>query len=156
MKKKQEIWPWAIVAVFVVFITFIVWAGVRMMNSQVDLVSPDYYQDELVYQDQINKEILTRTLEKEIAVEPNWETGLLTLIYPLDTGDRKVVAGDIHLFRPSDAALDKHYKVVPDQGGQQIINLNEITTGLWRIKINWKEGPFDFYHEEHLFIKKTS
>ena len=152
MKKKREIWPYAIVAVFVVFVTFIVASGVTMLNSQVDLVKEDYYGAELKFQEHINTGILTKSLQKEIEVRSVGDAGEYLLTFPLDTLQRKKVSGDILIFRPSDASLDQHFVVLPDGFGNQSIDLRGALPGMWRIKIDWQEGGLSFYHEEPLFL----
>lgn len=152
VKRKQEIWPWMIVLSFVAFIGFIVLQATRMFGTEINLVSEDYYAREVMHQEQINKEILTETLRKELAVRLDRESGRLTLVYPLDTADKKLVQGNIHLFRPSSYRLDRTFEVKPGLQGKQILDIRELETGYWLLKVNWKEGGLDFYHEEPLMF----
>ena len=47
---QRTVWPYAIIAVFVLFAAYIGSMVYQAMRSDVDLVSADYYKQELAYQ----------------------------------------------------------------------------------------------------------
>ncbi|WP_371877551.1 FixH family protein [Aquimarina sp. Aq78] len=67
-------WGTAIVLVFIGFISFILYFVVKMnINSDYehDLVTEDYYKQELAFQNEINAEKNSKTLLKDVIVKKN-------------------------------------------------------------------------------------
>ena len=48
-------WGYKILGVYLVFVTGIVFLVIKSSNQKVDLVTKDYYEQELMYQDKINE-----------------------------------------------------------------------------------------------------
>ena len=150
-KKKQEIWPWAIVGAFSLFIGGIISAIFMMSSANVPLVAEDYYAQEIAYQEQINKENRARFREPIIEFTAVDGPGAMLRFAP----GSKVEAGEgnITFFRPSDEDLDFTVPVNPDLKGRQWIDLSQARPGLWIVQVEWVEGGEDYYHESKLLVE---
>ena len=85
-------WGTAIVIAFVLFISFIMYFVINMSTNKKynhDLVTADYYQQELQYQEDINKEENTNAKNYQLALKPTSE-GLL-LSFPKQTDAKKII-----------------------------------------------------------------
>src|SRR5689334_23052461 len=56
MKKRINFWPFAIIGWFIIFATFIAIFGVFAARQKVDLVRTDYYDAEIRFQKQIERQ----------------------------------------------------------------------------------------------------
>lgn len=149
-KKRIEWWPIAIIAAFILFGGSVIAAVVKSFGEDVSLVSSDYYAKEIAYQDQINTEILTKQLKKEVKSEVDPSGEKMVFQFPIDTLDPKPVKGEILFFRPSSAGEDWSTEVKPDGNGRQEVSLAGKMKGMWRVQTRWSEGSLEFYTESQI------
>ncbi len=140
-------WGKWIVVAFVFFAFFIGVLVVISIREDVNLVATDYYQQELVYQDQIDRLTNTNTLLKKPAVKIH-EGKYLHINFP----DMKVEKGKVHLFRPSDARLDQHFALRASADSVQQFNLKVLDKGMYKIKVEWSMEGKDYFIEEIISI----
>ena len=144
-------WPRLIIAGFVLFAAYI-GNFVRMaMNSEVDLVSKDYYKQELAYQDHIDQVKETGKLNQNISINYS-DVGEQVLIgFPAEfTGKR--VTGRVHFFRPSDLKLD--YEIpINLVDNNQVFSTEKLDKGLWRIKISAQSEGKNYFTEQTIIVK---
>ena len=111
-----------------------------------DLVSEDYYADELKYQDQINKLKNSKTLENNIDYQKTTD-GLL-IKFPKEL-DYTKIKGKMFLYRPSNKQLDfetaislsNSYLLIPDK---------RLVDGRWNIKIDWQYKGKSYLFKESI------
>lgn len=137
-------WGTGIIIAFVAFASLIATMVVISMKQNISLVAPDYYVQEITYQEQIDRMNNTQLAANEPTVKI---TGNVAYIH-MSVSD---VEGDVHFFRPSDANLDRKFDLRVDQNGMQHFDLSSLKRGFWRVKINWQEGGKEFY-TEHSFL----
>ena len=140
-------WGKWIVFAFVFFALFIGVLVVISMRQDVDLVAPDYYQKELVYQDQINRINNTNALVIKPTVQIR-EGKYLTLHFP----DMQIDAGNVHLFRPSDSGMDQRFMLRSSADSIQQFNLKPLAKGMYKVKLEWTMGEQDYFMEEIISI----
>src|SRR5689334_18129956 len=97
-----------------IFMLFIIVLTVRMARSKVDLVSDNYYQDEIEYQQQITKQ--QRSQKLFTAVKFKKEGNSLYVVFPKEKAVQGI-SGTVHLFRASDAGLDRKLSIQTDSTG---------------------------------------
>ncbi len=137
-------WGIKITTLYIGFVVLIVTMVVMTMRQKVDLVSKDYYAQELKFQDKIDKSNRANAL-----IEPlNWmvSTGKIEINFPQEFKNQKINA-TINLFRPSDASLDKKIEVSSLLNGKQIISTSTLKAGVYKIQIEWNAGDKTFYNE---------
>jgi len=142
-------WGTAIVIAFVGFIGFIMYFVVNMAANDKydhDLVVEDYYQQELKFQTDIDKEENSKTLNTNVSWTKTKE-GLL-INFPEDL-DIKSITGKVFLYRPSNKQLDfettislsNHNLLIPD---------NRLLDGRWNIKIDWNYKNNSYLFKEDI------
>jgi nitrogen fixation protein FixH len=146
-RPKCSLWPRAIAAYFAVAITgiviFITWA----VRQNIDLVRPDYYEQEILFQKQIDALNRTRPFASELKVGYDSKRRVLLLRLPAAHVTPQFI-GTAHLYRPSDAKLDQRIGLKPDRDGQQTINAAALTPGLWKVRLDWSAGGESFAFEQ--------
>jgi hypothetical protein len=148
MSKKSN-WGISIAIICVGFVLLCVVTAVIFMNQDVELVSNNYYEKEIKYQDNINILKHTRDLQADVKIECSGN--LITLQFPgfLNSAPK---SGNILFFRPSGGKNDFRIPVSPDSNGIQIINSEKLKKGLWKIGVDWKSDNDQFYSEKSILI----
>lgn len=147
---KKISWGTGIVIAFIIFIIFTLSTTFYLMNQDVDLVTEDYYDKEIKYQQQID--ILKRTalIEDEVNLTVaqeflNVQFNDSLLIFP--------ISGSFHFYRPSDAKKDITIPLQLSEEGIQAIPLSRLDRGYWKVKFNWKINETEYYKEQTLHLE---
>ncbi|UJP66867.1 FixH family protein [Mongoliitalea daihaiensis] len=114
-------------------------------QDDIHLVTQNYYEEEIKYQDQIDKMINANQLDYE-AMAYDAQRRLIELNLP------KGSKGTLHLFRPSDARLDQKLDFDIQDDEANAINLSELKPGYWKIKMTWVEDETSYYLEKKINI----
>ncbi len=141
-------WSKAIIFAFIIFISFIIFIVRGSMNAKIDLVTVDYYGKELLYQDDINKQKNSKKLSSSISLQMNPHT--LSIELPKEFNEQ-LCTGKIVFYRPSDAQLDKEFKVNTEDS--MIILPNKfLSKGKWRIILDIRCNDTEYQIKQDLFL----
>jgi len=121
---------------FIVFILFLIFVFSHGMKNS-ELISNDYYQDELTYQQVIDAKNNAETLVQKPAYSQD-KNGI-TIVFPqsISVDDSKV---NFTLFRTDDGNLDVKKEIVLDGSKQFTIPSKVLSAGSYTLKIKWKEN----------------
>jgi len=114
-------------------------------QDDIHLVTQNYYEEEIKYQDQIDKMINANHLDHEVLVYDN-QLKIVDLHLPIGS------KGTIHLFRPSDARLDQKIAFDITDLTVNSVDVKSLKPGYWRIKLTWVENGIGYYKEEKINI----
>ena len=144
-------WGHKIVIAFVLFGVFIITLVVICVREDFQLVSADYYQQELNFQEQIVQTQNVQDLEVKPELDYSEATRELKLIFPTALS-QAIVEGEIKFFRPSNANQDFTTVLVLNREGKQTVDVNDHQRGLWMIKLSWTDDQKDYYMEEKIYL----
>jgi nitrogen fixation protein FixH len=150
--KKRSLWPYAIIAVFVLFAGYIGYMVQQAMRTTVDLVSPDYYQQELAYQKRMENVARTAALPAPVELQHDASTHRLTLQLPATMASQPI-QGQLHFFRPSDQKLDFTLPLRPTASLEQLISTAQMQPGYWRVRLDFTAGSQTYFVEKELTIR---
>lgn len=151
MKTKRNYWPLGIGLGAMLFIgVYAAFVVIACMHRS-DLVSENYYEQELKFQTRIDSASRARHLSTQAAAMYDAATKRVTVTLPREHAGRNV-SGEIVLYRPSAAGLDRRVALAPDSAGSQMVNVSDAPEGLWRIRIEWKLDGLDYYFDQKLVI----
>ncbi|MEB2781933.1 FixH family protein [Algoriphagus persicinus] len=128
---------------FVALIMTMVVISVRM--DGIELVTENYYEEEIKYQDRIDESNSALELDREV-IFYDAPSKVMQLDLPNGT------IGSLQLFRPSDSSLDQKINVEVTHSGKTEVSLKELKTGYWKIQLSWTEDGVDHYQEEEITI----
>lgn len=117
-------------------------------GHKVELVSKDYYAQELKFQDKIDAINNEKSLEKSISHELQNKQIVLTADSAVLSSD---FSGDLVFFRPSDSSLDVKMKL-NFQGKQQVIDVSQLVHGSYKMQLSWVTNGKKYFKEEVIFI----
>ncbi len=140
-------WGHGIAIFLVIFVVTTISVVVKISTDEAydnELVSEDYYGDELKYQEEIDKAENAMKLSNSIVYKISEEG--LTLIFPHDF-DFKKVSGVVDMKRPSKQILDFKMKVKLDSTYQMLIPSDKVIRGKWNMVIDWNVGDEEFMYK---------
>ncbi len=143
-------WGTGIVIAMVLFMAFIlqfVYRSVAIDKYSHELVSEDYYKDELYYQQEIDKINNGNQLEQNITFERVKEGFLITFPQQMDVSK---ITGTVEFQRPSNKSLDFQQEISL-KGSKLLINHTNLVSGKWKVKIDWKYDDKEYMLKEATF-----
>lgn len=141
-------WGYKITFAFTAFVLFIGMLVFKSFQQNIDLVAEDYYQQELQYQQQIDKISNTQKLKGSISFSQQDQH----LVIQFPHTQQHQLEGSIQLFRPSDARFDISTQLSLNQEQTQRIPTAELLKGHYKIKLDWTDGSKSYYLEESVYI----
>ena len=135
----------AIALPIILLIIFVIFSS----NNSFKLVERDYYQKEINYQSQIDKETRTNQLPQEVDIFNN-NDGIVLQFPSIFVAEN--VNGRIIFFRPSDSNLDFSVQIDLNNDGLQIVSTTEINKGAWIVKVFWNTHGEEYYSEKRIFV----
>jgi hypothetical protein len=137
-------WGKGILVVILLFVGFILTlVTISVRQDDIHLVTENYYEKEIKYQDQIEREKSAAGLDREVLVYDDLSK---SMILDLPVGAK----GNLHLFRPSDARLDQGLVLDVKEVGKTTIPLQDLKSGYWRVQLTWTENGIEFYEEKKI------
>jgi hypothetical protein len=130
---------------FVAFMGFMVWKCLQ--QKDINLVSEDYYQKEIAYQNNIDQMNNTNQLSKELKFDYKSDSQEVTLDFPKESMGS---TGEINFYRPADAHKDFAVKLDITNAESQSIPVSNLDRGLWVVKVSWKKDGKGYYKEEKM------
>jgi hypothetical protein len=143
-------WGKKIAALYIGFVVLVVGMVIFAMTKNTDLVSDNYYEKEIKYQEQIDKEKRTKELPEQVKIE--YLGSYVSVKFP-QTYNSKDIKGSILFYRPSEASRDFRLNIEPDEKGEQKIVTNKFSKGIWKVQINWKMNRTEYYNESSIRIE---
>jgi hypothetical protein len=145
MKLKLK-WNWGtgIALAYSAFALMIIAFVVNSFSKQIDLVTPEYYAKELVFQKQIEKEKRSRELTEDVSFMMDKDH--LNLQFPEEMKTQKI-SGKVQFFCPVDAKKDISFQIETDPNGKQTIALDQVKTGRYKLQISWEANGLEYYKE---------
>ena len=142
-------WGTGIFIAFVLFMGIVITTGVYLMNQDVDLVSDDYYDKEIAYQQHIDDVARTTELSSDEIIL--FDGNFITIKLPTEISVKNI-SGEIYLYRPSDSKLDIRLPFLPDENRLQVIPVKNIQKGFWRVQFSWQADDKNYYSEKAIVI----
>ncbi|MDO6597073.1 FixH family protein [Oceanihabitans sp. 2_MG-2023] len=142
-------WGTGIIIAFIGFISFIMYFIITMMTDSTydhDLVTENYYKQELEFQNDINKETNAKSLTSNITWKKTEEG--IQIIFPEDLSINSI-SGKVFLYRPSNKQFDfetpislsNHNLLIPDK---------RLLDGRWNIIVDWQYNGKNYLYKKEI------
>ncbi|MDJ1466687.1 FixH family protein [Cytophagaceae bacterium DM2B3-1] len=142
-------WGKGIIITVASFMAFILGLSIYMMSQTPELEEKNYYEKDLVYQQIITARQNAIELNKPVSFSYQKSNGQVVIAFPIENSS---LQGTIVFTRPSDASQDSRLPLHPDNH-QQVIPVTHLTSGLWRIHIDWTMDGKTYQSQTWEFIK---
>lgn len=152
MKTTRNFWPLGITLTFVLFFCGMATVVVIATTHRDGLVSENYYEQELKYQDQINS--AARAVQSGASVNYDSTAGRIVIALPVLSRAHNL-NGRIELYRPSAAGMDRQIELQPDANGRQLLDAKALPAGPWEVRVAWKSGGQDYFMNRKIIIAQN-
>ena len=143
-------WGVGIVIAIGCFMSFIIFLGVKMSTDKKfdhDLVTKEYYKQELAYQGELD------ALQNASGLSENVEVDVTNLAIEIKFPAGKTIStGSVNLYRPSNEKLDLEFPVELDKQ-RMSIPVDQLVEGKYKLSVNWESGNTKYLYREDLQIK---
>jgi nitrogen fixation protein FixH len=151
--KSRSYWPLGITLAFFLFALGIATMVVIACTQKADLVRPDYYDQEIKYQTQLDRLNRTLPLNDSVRVAYDEASRQLTLSLPPAHAAQDTV-GRIELYRPSATDLDRQLKLSLDANGTQTVDASSLIPGLWKVRVHWTSQKQEYYTDKSILVNR--
>ena len=141
-------WGHAITLVFILFASYILYFVYRSFNTEIDLVSEDYYAQEVAFQSRINATANAKDIAPMIEVE--YGSNGIMLVFPEAYAD--IESGTVRFFRPSDQDLDRHFPLELDADHRMFFPAQLLSEGRYELQLSWLSEGVEFYVSKDITI----
>jgi hypothetical protein len=139
-------WGKGILVTIIAFVSFIlVLVTISIRQDDIHLVTENYYEEEIKYQEHIQREKATASLGRDVLLLDS-HAKVIRLDLPIGA------EGSLHFFRPSDARLDRKIPIIITNLGGSEIPLGSLLPGYWRVQLNWTENGVNYYQEKKIAL----
>ena len=139
-------WGKKILIFYLAFVAGITFLVIKSMYQEQELVTPDYYEQELKYQQRIDQKGRADALKKHLKLFKQSEG--ITIEFPSNL-DSNYIKGDVWIYCANDQKKDlkQSFKL---NSGERIVTLNYKTHGVRLVKISWEIAGIKYYTEEKI------
>ena len=128
---RFNFWPFGIIAALVIFMGGTVTLVVVAVTQRNDLVSPDYYEQEMGYQKRLEHLNRTHTWDSQIQVGLGDAPREVVVRLPAEHAARGLT-GNVDFYRPAGAVMDRRVALAADAEGRQRIRVgDDASQGVW-------------------------
>lgn len=142
-------WGNKLIIVFIVFAALMATLVFKATQTKFELVSKDYYQDELRYQDKIDG-AANAAIETPLAIHV--KDGYVTIQFP-DAQKKLNISGEAWFYCSVDASKDKRIALSVDSTGLQLIKSKRLQKGNYLVKISYEAAGKKYYSAHPLHIQ---
>lgn len=141
-------WGYKIMFVYIAFVVGMGFLVFKASSQKFDLVTKDYYDQELKYQQVIDQAANSSKLSAPVAIEI--KEGELKITFPDEMKNKKKLV-DFYLYYAADAKKDfrKSFELNENELSQALpIGLK----GMHELKLSWEAEGVKYYFEQKLFF----
>ena len=141
-------WGTGIFIFYTAFVVFILALVFRTSQERIDLVTDDYYQQELEYQNIIRKKDNASNLDP--ALTYSIDKMNVTFYFP---PSQEGILGGVKIYRASNKTFDKEFEIDLNDQNQMIVSMDDSPLGLYKMMVTWESDSIGFYVEEDIYLK---
>jgi hypothetical protein len=146
---KKMSWGTGIVVVIAVFFIIMAVMITIAMTHSTDLVTENYYDKELKYQDRITS--IQRTAGVKDCIRMVQEGNVLVVKIAGEAASSDLT-GSIIFYNPADKQKDFTVTMALDSLRTQHISTGAIAKGLWKVQASWKSRGGEYFAEQPLVV----
>ncbi|MCM8531597.1 MAG: FixH family protein [Lentisphaeraceae bacterium] len=129
--KSKSYWGHGIVVVYALFMTMILTIVYISTDQKMELVSGEYYNEGIDYQQVID----SRANVAALVEKPSFIQSDMTITIPISIL-KDYTKATVTLYRPNDSTLDQTLNI---QNGSKSFTLPELKDGAWQVYLRWQD-----------------
>lgn len=140
---KKFNWGWGIAAAYTSFALLVLFMAYKSTQNKVELVTPDYYAQELKYQERINQIENSRKLQTPLAWEVNGKQVVLS--FPSEAGEN--ATAKVLFYKANNSTKDVTISAAADADGKCVLASEKLEAGVYQMQIEWQANNTAYYTE---------
>lgn len=137
-------WGYKLMVVFGLFALLIGTLVYKSMHTKFELVTKDYYKDELKYQDRIDAKNAAATISDVSIVQEN---DSIKIQFPKEIANN-ITNGNVWFYCKTDEVKDKHINF----NNAFAIAKTQLNKTYYQAKISYQAGGVNYYSEKEILI----
>ena len=142
-------WGHKLLIVFIAFVGLIATLVYKAVNTNFDLVTKDYYKEELKFQKVIDGQ--NNALELSSSVRIDVTDSQLVLHLPEEMKNANP-SGNVWFYCPTDVRKDKKFDLDTKGTGSQTFDRRQFIPSRYIVKMTWEQDGKPFYMEQHITL----
>jgi len=142
-------WGWKITILYSGFVIMMVGLVVASSHQKIDLVSKDYYKDEIAYQKVLDASRNQATLAGSLLIHASADNVVIDFS---DEFAGKQLKGDIDLYSAAHEEWDRHYPVSISNGSVAIPR-SGLRQTIYTVKVSYIVDGKSYYSESQLNLR---
>ena len=143
-------WGHKIIIVFVLFAAGILTLVIKSINTKVDMVTNDYYAEELKYQQVIDGREQAALLSAPVKIGQT-NSKIVVTFPPEMQGHR--LTGQVLFYRASDSRQDVTVPLHTDLDGLVMISKQHFQKGSYQVKLQWEAAGKKYFQEDNISVQ---
>jgi hypothetical protein len=149
--KFQWHWGSGVALLYTAFASATMGFVIFAVTNPAALVTDDYYSEAIRHDRRIEASANARAAGVSMRLAD--EDGRRVAVLRLATGSPETTTGVMTWYRPSDVALDRVVPLALDAQATQRIDIADLASGHWRVKVEWEVQGRPFYFEEAFMVR---
>lgn len=141
-------WGLRIIILYAGFVALILTLVFKATGEKIDLVSKDYYEQELLHQDKM--EAIKKGNSWKDLIQLELKQHSLLVKFPEEFPAYET--GEVSIYRPSDSSQDKSFPLVLNTSFHQEISTEGWQVGYYAIHLKWTYKGNHYFIEESIYI----
>ena len=143
-------WGYKIAILYIGFVVMILTLVVMSLNQDIQMVTENYYEKEQNYSTQVQSSFNSESLTTPLQIDYQSNSKKIQLQFPKDFA---AIEGVVQFYRPSNAKKDFAVDIELDSNNLQWIEVDELISGLWKVKVDWKANGKAFFDEKQVVVQ---
>jgi hypothetical protein len=141
-------WGYKITAVYLVFVAGIMYLVLQASRHDVDLVTADYYGEEIRYQEKIDQRARAASLSEPVRY--TLAENAIDIRFPKEFAGKEI-SGEVLLYYPADSKRDVR-SAIRTSANAMTLHIPDTRSGLHILQVTWTSEQQTYYFEENIFI----
>ncbi len=149
--KLKFTWGTGIFITIAVFVSFFISFLIFSLSRDVNLVTKNYFPDEIAYDVKINKMQNTNALKEKVHFK--LQNRVLKITFPPFIKNPEKVKGSVLFFYIKSRKKDKSFNLKLDKNNAQFFDLTDYSKGRYTVKIDWSYKNKGYFQEHIIELK---
>jgi nitrogen fixation protein FixH len=142
---KRFNWGYGIALVYAGFAGGMLFLVYLCVQQKIELVQPDYYAQELRFQQRIDEKSNTAALAQRLEISYSRAAHAVSVQLPEELNGTQSM--QMRFYRPDDSQLDQTIRQIVSASNSITVNTAAMKSGLWRLEMTWQHGGKNYFQE---------
>ncbi len=139
-------WGWKIGLLYTAFAGMIIALVVASSRQKFDLVSKDYYKEEIAYQQVLDASANQAALQGTMVIRANEQT--VNIEFPAEF-QTAPIHGTVHFYSAVSKDLDRTFDITTEQN-RMTIDRNKLPRAAYTMKVSYNANGKDYYQQSDI------